>query len=142
MIVVAIETTTRVPKRRLILVPDATGQSKALLNAPEKSRLEAPMQASLGDDDTSVLNTNRFALRRVSEQSQFEFRDGNLRAFYRIVEDNVHVDAVGRKTNNQLLLVRTYRRPLATPIGMNLRGIPFISFATAGLLECGALRSH
>ncbi len=75
------------------------------LSATERSRLKAAMQASLGDDDASVPNRNRFALRRVSEQSEFEFRDGNLRVFYRIVEDEVQVDAIGRKTNNQLLLV-------------------------------------
>ena len=62
------------------------------------------MQASLGDDDASVPNRNRFALRRVSQQSELEFRDGNLRAFYRIVEDEVWVDAIGRKVNNQLLI--------------------------------------
>jgi hypothetical protein len=62
------------------------------------------MQASLGDDEASVPNRNRCALRRVSEQSEFEFRDGNSRVFYRIVEDEVQVDAIGRKTNSQLFI--------------------------------------
>lgn len=90
-------------KRNVRLVPDAAGQFKAL-SAAERSRLKAAMQASLGDDDASVPNRNRFALRRVSEQSEFEFRDGNLRVFYRIVEDEVQVDAIGRKTNNRLFI--------------------------------------
>jgi hypothetical protein len=90
-------------KRKVRLVPDATGQFKAL-SVAERSRLKAAMQASLGDDDASVPNRNRFALRRVSQQSELEFRDGNLRAFYRIVEDEVWVDAIGRKVNNQLLI--------------------------------------
>jgi hypothetical protein len=74
------------------------------LSATERSPLKAAMQASLGDDDASVPNRNRFALRRVSEQSEFECRNGSLRVFYRIVEDEVQVDAIGRKTNNQLFI--------------------------------------
>jgi hypothetical protein len=65
------------PKRRVRLVPDAVTQFKAL-NAAERSRLKAAIQAALGDDDASVQNNNRFVLRRVSQPSEFEFRDGNL----------------------------------------------------------------
>jgi mRNA-degrading endonuclease RelE of RelBE toxin-antitoxin system len=92
-----------VPKRKVRLVPDAAGQFKAL-SAAERSRLKAAMQASIGDDDASVPNRNRFALRRISEQAEFEFRDGNLRVFYRIVGDEVQVDTIGWKTNNQLFI--------------------------------------
>ncbi len=91
------------PKRRVRLVPDAVTQFKAL-NAAERSRLKAAIQAALGDDDASVQNNNRFALRRVSHPSEFEFRDGNLRVFYRIIEDEVWIDTIGRKINNQLFV--------------------------------------
>jgi hypothetical protein len=86
-----------------MLVSDAVRQFKAV-NAGERSRLKAAMQASLGDDDASVQNQNRFALRRPSKQYEFEFRDGDLRVFYRVVGNQVLVDAIGRKIGNQLFI--------------------------------------
>src|SRR5258708_23383381 len=62
------------------------------------------MQAALGEDDATVPNKNRFRFRRPSGQFEFEFRDGNLRVFYCVEEDQVAVDAIGRKRVNQLLL--------------------------------------
>jgi hypothetical protein len=44
-------------------------------------------------------------LRRPSGQFQFAFRDGDLRVFYRVEDDEVLVDAIGRKRGNQ------HRRP-------------------------------
>jgi hypothetical protein len=78
-------------------------QFKAL-KATERSRLKAAMEASLGEDDAAVQNKNRFALRRPSNPYEFEFRDGNLRVFYRIVGNQVLVDAIGRKIGNQLFI--------------------------------------
>src|SRR5690242_5862669 len=92
-----------VAKRKVRLGPDAVRQFKAL-NAGERSRLKAALQASLGDDDASVPNQNRFTLRRPSKQYEFEFREGNLRVFYRIVGSQVLVDAIGRKIGNQLFI--------------------------------------
>jgi mRNA-degrading endonuclease RelE of RelBE toxin-antitoxin system len=92
-----------VAKRQVRLAPDAVRQFKAL-NAAERSRLKAAMQASLGDDDTSVQNQNRFALRRPSKEYEFELRAGNLRVFYRIVGNQVLVDAIGRKIGSQLFI--------------------------------------
>ena len=91
------------PKRAVRLGPDAVGQLKAL-SAGERSRLKAAMQAALGDDDATVENNNRFRLRRPSGQFEFEFRDGDLRVFYRVEEDQVLVDAIGRKRGNQLVI--------------------------------------
>jgi hypothetical protein len=62
------------------------------------------MQAALGEDDATVENTNRFRLRRPSGQFEFEFRDGDLRVFYRVERDEVLVDAIGRKRGNQLFI--------------------------------------
>jgi len=47
---------------------------------------------------------NRFRLRRPSGQVEFEFRDGELRVFYRVEGAQVLVDAIGRKRGNQLLI--------------------------------------
>jgi mRNA-degrading endonuclease RelE of RelBE toxin-antitoxin system len=91
------------PKRAVRLGPDAVGQLKAL-SAGERSRLKAAMQAALGDDDATVENKNRFRLRRPSGQFEFEFREGDLRVFYRVEETQVLVDAVGRKRGSQLVI--------------------------------------
>jgi hypothetical protein len=91
------------PKRAVKLGPDAVRHLKAL-SAGECSRLMQAMQAALSDDDATVANKNRFRLRRPSGQFEFEFRDGNLRVFYRVENDEVLVDAIGRKRGNQLFL--------------------------------------
>jgi len=91
------------PKRAVRLGPDAVRHLKAL-SAGERSQLIEAMQAALGEDDATVPNKNRFRLRRPSGQFEFEFRDGNLRVFYRVEEDQVLVDAIVRKRGNQLLL--------------------------------------
>jgi hypothetical protein len=62
------------------------------------------MLASLGEDDATVENINRFRLTRPSGQSEFEFRSGILRVFYRVDKRLVLVDAIGRKRGNQLFI--------------------------------------
>jgi mRNA-degrading endonuclease RelE of RelBE toxin-antitoxin system len=91
------------PRRAVTIGPDAVRQFKAL-SAGDRSRLKAAMQAALGEDDATVENKNRFRLRRPSGQSEFEFRDGDLRVFYRVEGDQVFVDAIGRKRGNQLVI--------------------------------------
>ncbi|MGA8057543.1 MAG: hypothetical protein WB999_04830 [Candidatus Binataceae bacterium] len=91
------------PKRAVRLGPDAVRHLKAL-SVGERSRLIEAMQTALGEDDATVANKNRFRLRRPSGQFEFEFRDGNLRVFYRVEDDEVLVDAIGRKRGNQLFL--------------------------------------
>ena len=90
-------------KRTVKLGPDAVRQLKAL-DAGERSRLTAAMQGSLGEDDAAIENNNRFRLRRPSEQYEFEFRDGHLRVFHRIKDNEVLIDAIGRKRGNQLFI--------------------------------------
>jgi mRNA-degrading endonuclease RelE of RelBE toxin-antitoxin system len=92
-----------VPKRAVKLGPDAVRHFKAL-KAAERARLKAAMLAALGDDDAAIENQNRFRLRRPSGQFEFEFRDGDLRVFYRVEDDQVLVDAIGHKRGNQLFI--------------------------------------
>jgi len=92
-----------VPIRVVTLGPDAVRQFKAL-GAAQRSRLKAAMQASLGEDDATVENKNRFRLRRPAGQFEFELRDGELRAFYRVEGDHVLVDAIGLKKGNLLFI--------------------------------------
>ena len=91
------------PKRAVKLGPDAVRQFKAL-SAAERSRLKAAMRAALREDDATVKNENRLRLRRPSGQYEFELRDGDLRVFYRVEDDQVIVDAIGRKRGNQLFI--------------------------------------
>jgi mRNA-degrading endonuclease RelE of RelBE toxin-antitoxin system len=92
-----------VPKRSVILAPDAARQFKRL-SAAERSRLKRAMEASLADDDATIASRNRFRLRRASERTGFEFRDGDLRVFYCVVGDEVRVTLIGRKKANQLFI--------------------------------------
>jgi hypothetical protein len=91
------------PKRAVRLGPDAVRQFK-VLSAAERARLTAAMRSALGEDDATVANKNRFRLRRPSGQFEYEFRDGDLRVYYRVKDDQVLVDAVGRKRGNQLFI--------------------------------------
>ena len=74
------------------------------LSAAEKSRLLKTIKSGLGDDDATIETTNRFRLRRPSGQSEFEFRDRDLRVFYRVEGGTVVVDAIGRKRGSQLFI--------------------------------------
>jgi hypothetical protein len=92
-----------VSKRTVKLGPDAVQPFKAL-KAAERTRLKGAMLATLSDDNAAVENKHRFRLRRPSGQLEFEFHDGDLRVFYRIEDDRVLVDAIGRKRGNQLFI--------------------------------------
>jgi hypothetical protein len=91
------------PKRAIKLGPDAVRQFKAL-SAAERSRPAAAMHGALGEDDGTIQSKNRFRLRRPSGQSEFEFRDDDLRVFYRVEGNRVLIDAIGRKRGNQLFI--------------------------------------
>jgi mRNA-degrading endonuclease RelE of RelBE toxin-antitoxin system len=93
-----------VVRRRFIKFgPEAVRHFKAL-RATERGRLKKTIQAALGDDDPRVENRNRFRLRRPAGQFEFELRDGDLRVFYRVEDDQVLVDAIGHKRGNQLFI--------------------------------------
>jgi hypothetical protein len=90
-------------RRAVKLGPEALRHFRSL-GAGESSRLKKAMQAALGEDDATVQNKNRFRLRRPSGQTEFEFRDGDLRVFYRVERDQVLIDAIGRKRGNHLFI--------------------------------------
>jgi mRNA-degrading endonuclease RelE of RelBE toxin-antitoxin system len=92
-----------VPKRKALFAPDAARQFKQL-SAAERSRLKEAIRASPADDDATTVSENRFPLRRPSERISFEFRVGELRVFYRVVDNEVRITVIGRKKGNQLLI--------------------------------------
>jgi mRNA-degrading endonuclease RelE of RelBE toxin-antitoxin system len=102
--VVSIETTLiLVAKRKAIFAPDAVRQFRQL-SAAERSRLKEAIKTSLVEDDATVANRNRFPLRRPSEHASFEFRAGELRVFYRVMDNEVRIVLIGRKKGNQLFV--------------------------------------
>ncbi len=92
-------------KRKAIFAPDAARQFKQL-SAAERSRLKEAIKESLAEDDATAASRNRFPLRRPSERASFEFRAGELRVFYRVVDNEVRIVLIGRKKRNQLLVDR------------------------------------
>jgi mRNA-degrading endonuclease RelE of RelBE toxin-antitoxin system len=92
-----------VPKRRVLFAPDAARQFKQL-SAAERSRLKDAIKASLAEDDATTASKHRFLLRRPSERAIFEFRVGEVRVFYRVVDDEVRITLIGRKKGNQLFV--------------------------------------
>ena len=91
------------PKRKVILTPDAARQFKQF-GATDRSRLKKAIRASLEEDDASNVSTNRFPLRRPSEHAAFELRVGDLRVFYRVIGSEVRIILIGRKKGNQLFI--------------------------------------
>ena len=91
------------PKRIVILAPDAVRQFKRF-GAADRSRLKEAIRASLAEDDATIVTMNRFPLRRPSEHAGFELRVGELRVFYRVIGSEVRITLIGRKRGNQLLI--------------------------------------
>jgi mRNA-degrading endonuclease RelE of RelBE toxin-antitoxin system len=92
-----------VPTRRVVFAPDAARQFREL-TAAQRSRLTEAIKASLAADDATNASKNRFPLRRTSERASFEFRVGELRVFYRMVNGEVRITLIGRKKGNQLFV--------------------------------------
>ena len=91
------------PKRRVVLAPDAVTQFKQL-RAADRSRLKDAIESSLVEDDATTASENRFPLRRPSDHASFELRVGELRVFYRVVGSEVRVALIGRKRGNLLFV--------------------------------------
>ncbi len=91
------------PKRRAIFAPDAARQFKQL-SAAERSRLKDAIKASLTEDDATTASKNRFPIRRPSERASFEFRVGEVRVFYRVVDSEVRIILIGRKKGSRLFV--------------------------------------
>lgn len=75
------------------------------MSLTERSRLGTATQSALGEEDGTFETKNRFRLRRPSGQSEFEFRDGGLRVFYRVEDARVLVATrLGANGGNQLFI--------------------------------------
>ena len=55
-------------------------------------------------DDATEENRNRFRLRRLSPHADYELRIDTWRVFYRVQDDVVIVELIGRKKGNVLLI--------------------------------------
>lgn len=62
------------------------------------------MHERLVQEDPTKEDRNRFRLRRASAYADFELRVRQWRVFYRIQEDVVIVELIGRKEGNRLLI--------------------------------------
>jgi mRNA-degrading endonuclease RelE of RelBE toxin-antitoxin system len=88
---------------RVVLSPAAVRQYNKL-PAAGRSLLKKVMRERLAVEDPTEENHNRFRLRRLSPHADFELRVDPWRVFYRVLEDRVIVELIGRKRGNVLLI--------------------------------------
>lgn len=86
-----------------MLSPDAVRQFRKL-RAAERARVRDATEASLANDGALVETRNRLRLRRPSEATEFEFRVGEVRVFYRVAGTEVQVVLMGRKRGNSVVI--------------------------------------
>ena len=89
--------------RPVVLTPAAVRQYKRL-GAGVRSLLKRTMAERLGRQDPTLQDRNRFRLRRLSPHADFELRVERWRVFYRVQEDAVLVELIGRKVGNRLVI--------------------------------------
>ena len=89
--------------RRVVLTPAATRQFKRL-SAGARRRVREAISERLANEDATSGDRNRFRLRRVSPHADFELRVDRWRVFYRVSDDRVIVELIGRKKGNRLLI--------------------------------------
>ena len=88
---------------RVVFAPAAVRQYRRL-PAAARSLLKKEIYQRLACEDPIEQNRNRFRLRRVSPHADFELRVEPWRVFYRVQEDLVTVELIGRKKGNLLLI--------------------------------------
>jgi mRNA-degrading endonuclease RelE of RelBE toxin-antitoxin system len=88
---------------RVVFSPAAVRQYRRL-PAAARSLLKKEIYQRLVCEDPSEPHRNRFRLRRVSPHADFELRVEPWRVFYRVQEDLVTVELIGRKKGNALLI--------------------------------------
>ncbi|MGH8546662.1 MAG: hypothetical protein ACREX3_24215, partial [Gammaproteobacteria bacterium] len=69
-----------------------------------RSVLKKEIHERLALGDATEENRDRFRLRRLSPYADFELRVEPWRVFYRVDEDRVMVELIGRKRGNVLLI--------------------------------------
>lgn len=87
----------------VVFSPAAVRQYKRL-PAAARSLFKKEIRERLALEDPTEETRNRFRLRRVSRHADFELRIEPWRVFYRVREDRVIVELIGRKRSNVLLI--------------------------------------
>lgn len=88
---------------QVVFSPAAVRQYNRL-PAGARRLLKKEIYERLALENPSEENRNRFRLRRVSRYADFELRVEPWRVFYRVREDLVIVELIGRKRGNVLLI--------------------------------------
>ena len=88
---------------RVVFSPAAVRQYKRL-PAAAKRLLKKEIHEQLALQDPTAETRNRFRLRRLSPQADFELRVEPWRVFYRVQEELVIVELIGRKRGNSLVI--------------------------------------
>ena len=88
---------------RVVFAPAALRKYKRL-PAAARSLLKKEIREQLAIQDPMEETRNRFRLRRLSVHADFELPVEPWRVFYRVQEELVIVELVGRKKGNVLLI--------------------------------------
>ncbi len=74
------------------------------LPAAARSLLKRVIDERLGREDPRLEDRNRFRLRRPSPYADFELRVENWRVYYRVQEDFIYVELIGRKEGKKIII--------------------------------------
>jgi mRNA-degrading endonuclease RelE of RelBE toxin-antitoxin system len=91
------------PVNQVVFSPAAVRQYKRL-PAAARSLLKKEIHEQLALQNPTEETRNRFRLRRLSPHADFELRIEPWRVFYRVQEELVIVELIGRKRGNSLLI--------------------------------------
>ena len=88
---------------RVVFAPAALRQYKRL-PAAARSLLKKEIREQPALQDPTEETRNRFRLRRLSPHADFELRVEPWRVFYRVQDELVIIEVIGRKKGNVLLI--------------------------------------
>ena len=88
---------------RVVFAPAALRQYMRL-PAAARSPLKKEIREQLALQDPTEETRNRFRLRRLSPHADFELRVEPWRVFYRVQDELVIIEPIGRKKGNVLLI--------------------------------------
>lgn len=88
---------------RVVFSPAAIRHYKRL-PAAARSLLKKEIHEQLALQDPTAETRNRFRLRRLSRHADYELRIEPWRVFYRVQEDLIIVEMIGRKRGDVLLI--------------------------------------
>jgi len=89
--------------REVVFSPAAVRQFKRL-PAATRSLIKSRASELLKGEDATEETRNRFRLRRPLGHAEYELRIEPWRLFYRVDEERVIVELIGRKEGNRLLV--------------------------------------